>query len=114
MIIKCNKCHHEWQAVSDSDNKCSWCKGKGKKIGSDYLDKEEENKKVICDFSLSQGCTEAECEHRQFHSVRKEIQDTIVPYNHDRGILYSTCDNYIKCYMGRTVRCIYIKERETI
>lgn len=30
-LFKCTKCHHEWEGIK-KDNKCSWCKAKGRII----------------------------------------------------------------------------------
>lgn len=44
MIVKCTKCHHEWQAAPRKawlgTEYCDWCGAPGKKIGDDYMDKE--------------------------------------------------------------------------
>jgi len=48
MIVRCTKCHHEWQAWSaliEPDKwgfhpaVCAWCGATGEKIADDYLDR---------------------------------------------------------------------------
>lgn len=41
MIVKCNKCQHEWEVVKVTEKTltCDWCKAKGSIIGKCWYDK---------------------------------------------------------------------------
>lgn len=43
MIVKCTRCHHEFEYLGEEPARCDWCEGEAYKIGTSWMDKDEDD-----------------------------------------------------------------------